>query len=262
MYAAPRVRSRRTRRHPAPPRARDRLTIATAAPDGEALSTAAGRAEILEGVREADDPGVVRHVIRDTDPRHATRIEAPPRPRARPAVPFTHVTLPTGILRKLGPCNLSPGNLAMLRERVLPKLRRGSLVLPAQPRYRLSGSIGATGGRLFALRTRHGADRIVARIGIGWREHGANLVWQECARAGELEPPRPWVVDAVDSTGIQTLNPHEVTRVARWLPALARELAWAVVPEPETSGDVLPPPTLPGRLILAGAAGRKRASRR
>ena len=213
-------------------------------------------------MRETNDPGVVRDVIRDTDPRHETSIEASPQPRARPAVPFTHVTLPTGILRKLGPCNLWPAELDMLRERVLPKLRRGSLVLPAQPRYRLSGSIGATGGRLFVLRTRHGAERIVARIGIGWREHGANLVWQECAREGEPEPPRPWVVDAVDSAGIRTLNPHEVTRVARWLPTLACELAWAVVPEPETSGDVIPPPTLPGRLILAGTGGRKRTSRR
>ena len=213
-------------------------------------------------MREADDPGVVRDVIRDTDLRHATSVEASPEPRPGPAVPFTHVTLPTGILRKLGPCNMRPADLEMLRERVLPKLRRGGLVLPAQPRYRLSGSIGATGGRLFVLRTRHGAERIVARIGIGWREHGANLVWQECARGGELEPPRPWVVDAVDAAGIETLNPHEVTRVVRWLPALACELAWAVVPEPQTSGDLIPPPTLPGRLILAGAAGRKRTSPR
>ena len=213
-------------------------------------------------MRETDDPGVVRDLIQDTDLRHATGVEASPQPRARPAVPFTHVTLPTGTLRKLGPCSLGRADLEMLRERVLPKLRRGNLVLPAQPRYRLSGSIGATGGRLFVLRPRHGADRIVARIGIGWREHGANLVWQECARGGELEPPRPWVVDAVDAAGIQTLNPYEVNRVVRWLRVLACELAWAVVPEPQTSGDVIPPPTLPERLIVAGAAGRKRTSHR
>lgn len=173
--------------------------------------------------------------------------EAAPGPTARPRVRFEHVTLPGGIVGELGPCTLQPADLDLLRDRVLPQLRRGSVVLPAQPRYRLSGAMGATGGRLFVLRARHGEGRTVARIGIGWRDHGASLVWQECAADGELEPARPWVVDAMDAAGVETLNGHEISRLARWLPALARELAWAVVPAPETSGDRIPAPTMSPR---------------
>ena len=53
------------------------------------------------------------------------------------------LTLPSGIVRELGPCKLPGEDLKVLREVVLPKLGRGSLVLPAQPRYRFSGSIAA-----------------------------------------------------------------------------------------------------------------------
>ena len=145
-------------------------------------------------------------------------------------------------MRELGPRTLQRDGLTFLREVVLPKLRRGSLVLPAQPRYRLSASMAATGGWLFVLRARHGIGAVVARIGIGWRDHGASLVWQECVGDHNEEPSRPWVVDALDPTEFFSLNSHEVSRLARWVPVLARDLAWAVVP-PGTPGDSIAPPT-------------------
>ena len=153
---------------------------------------------------------------------------------------FVHLTLPSGIVRDLGPCTLQPDDLTVLREAVLPKLRRGSLILPAQPRYRLSGSMAATGGWMFVLRARHGIGAVVARIGIGWRDHGASLVWQECVGDRNEEPSRPWVVDALDPTEFFSLNRHEVSRLVRWVPVLACDLAWAVVP-PGTPGDRIAP---------------------
>ena len=47
------------------------------------------------------------------------------------------------------------------------------------------------------------------------------------------EPSRPWVVDALDPT---SLNGHEVDRLGRWVPVLARDLAWALVPPWHASG--------------------------
>ncbi len=81
--------------------------------------------------------------------------------------------------------------------------------------------MGATGGRLFVLRARHREDRAVARIGIGWRDHSASLVWQECAADGELEPARTWVVDAMDAASIEILNGHEICRLG----SIARRFA-------------------------------------
>ena len=155
---------------------------------------------------------------------------------------FPHVTLPSGIVRELGPCMLQRDDLKFLREVVFPKLRRGSIVLPAQPRYRLGGSMAATGGWMFVVRARHGIGAVVARVGIGWRDHGASLVWRECVGDRNEEPSRPWVVDMLDPTELFSLNHHEVSRLARWVPVLARDLAWAVVP-PGTPGDSIAPPT-------------------
>lgn len=116
----------------------------------------------------------------------------------------------------------------MLRESVLPKLVRGSVVLPTRPRYRLGGVITADGGRLFELRARHG-DLVVARIGIGWRDYGADLVWQACASGAVNEPPRPWLVEVLEQASIARLNSHEAVGIVHWVSALARDLAWAVM---------------------------------
>lgn len=180
--------------------------------------------------------GTALRVIRD-----ATIVEAPAQPDL-PAMRFPHVTLPSSIVRELGPCMLQRDDLRFLREVVLPKLRRGSIVLPAQPRYRLGGSMAATGGWMFVVRARHRIGAVVARIGIGWRDHGASLVWRECVGDPNEEPSRPWVVDILDPTEFFSLNHHEVSRLARWVPVLARDLAWAVVP-PGTAGDSIAPPT-------------------
>ena len=191
-------------------------------------------------MQTADEERAVRgagiQVIED-----ATTVAGPEQPE-RPAMQFPHVTLPSGIVRELGPCTLRNVDLRFLREVVLAKLRRGSVVLPAQPRYRLSGSMAATGGSMFVVRARHGAGAVVARIGIGWRDHGASLVWRKCVGDRSEEPSRPWVVDALDPTEFFSLNGNEVSRLARWVPALARDLAWAVVP-PGTPGDSIAPPT-------------------
>ena len=141
-----------------------------------------------------------------------------------------HVTLPAGNVRDVEPCVLGTAGIAALRETVLPKLVRGSIVLPARPRYRLSGSMNAPGGRLFELRVRHGAGFIVARIGIGWRDHGASLVWAACGRRHMAEPRRPWVVDVLDAAGVAMLNDHETSRLGQWVPLLAGDLAWAATP--------------------------------
>ena len=126
---------------------------------------------------------------------------------------FLHATLPEGRVRDSEPCALGPDGIAAIREMVLPKLARGNVVLPARPRYRLSGSITAPGGCLFELRRRHGAGLVVARIGIGWRDHGASLVWAACARRNIDEPRRPWVVDALDAAGVALLNAREADRI-------------------------------------------------
>ena len=139
---------------------------------------------------------------------------------------FVHLTLPD-ILRELGPCTMPRNDLAALREVVLPKLRHRSVVLPAQPRYQLSASMNAIGGWMFVLQARHGSSAVVARIGIGWRDHGASQVWRECVGDHNEEPSRPWVVDELDPT---SLNGHDVDRLVRWVPLLARDLAWALVP--------------------------------
>ena len=123
---------------------------------------------------------------------------------------FPHVTLPSSIVRELGPCMLQRDDLRFLREVILPKLRRGSIVLPAQPRYRLGGSMAATGGWMFVVRARHRIGAVVARIGIGWRDHGASLVWRECVGDPNEEPSRAWVVDILDPTEFFSLNHHEV----------------------------------------------------
>ena len=143
---------------------------------------------------------------------------------------FLHATLPAGRVRDIEPCALGPDGIAAIREMVLPKLARGNVVLPARPRYRLSGSITAPGGCLFELRGRHGAGLVVARIGIGWRDHGASLVWAACARRNMAEPRRPWVVDALDAAGVALLNAREADRISRWVSLLASDLAWAVTP--------------------------------
>lgn len=158
------------------------------------------------------------------------------------AAGFLHVTLPTGLLRDVEPCPLGEDGVAALRKILLPKLARGSVVLPARPRYRLTGSLQAVGGRLFELRTRHGAGFVVARIGIGWRDHGANLVWAACARSRMAEPRRPWVVDALDAAGVAMLKPDEAAAIKLWVPVLARDLAWAVAfPDAFLRGQVLRP---------------------
>ena len=126
--------------------------------------------------------GTALRVIRD-----ATIVEAPAQPDL-PAMRFPHVTLPSSIVRELGPCMLQRDDLRFLREVVLPKLRRGSIVLPAQPRYRLGGSMAATGGWMFVVRARHRIGAVVARIGIGWRDHGASLVWRECVGDPNASP--------------------------------------------------------------------------
>ena len=192
--------------------------------------------QIVQTDDERTGRGKPFEIIRD-----ATTVEAPER-QEPPGMRFPHVTLPSGIVRELGPCTLQQDDLTFLREVVVPKLRRGSIVLPAQPRYRLSGSMAATGGWMFVVRARHGINAVVARIGIGWRDHGAGLVWQECVGDRNEEPSRPWVVDALDPTHFFSLNSHEVSRMARWVPVLARDLAWAIVP-PGTPGDSIAPPT-------------------
>lgn len=169
---------------------------------------------------------------------------------------FPHVTLPSGIVRELGPCMLQRDDLKFLREVVFPKLRRGSIVLPAQPRYRLGGSMAATGGWMFVVRARHGIGAVVARVGIGWRDYGASLVWRECVGDRNEEPSRPWVVDMLDPTEFFSLNHHEVSRLARWVPVLARDLAWAVVP-PGTPGDGIAPPTRRYRAVEPRWATRR-----
>ena len=131
-------------------------------------------------------------------------------------------------MRDIEPCALGPDAIARLRKGVVSNLTRGSVVLPARPRYRLTGSMTAAGGRLFELRARHGNEFRVARIGIGWRDHGADLVWRACAREAE-EPPRPWVVEALDPDGVTRLNDHEAERTLQWVSELARDLAWVVV---------------------------------
>ena len=148
----------------------------------------------------------------------------------RTAATMLHVTLPAGDVRHVEPCVLGTTGIAAMRETVLPKLVRGSIVLPARPRYRLSGSINAPGGRLFELRVRHGAGFLVARIGIGWRDHGASLVWAACGRRHMAEPRRPWVVDVLDAAGVAMLNDYETSRLGYWVPVLAAELAWAATP--------------------------------
>ncbi len=138
------------------------------------------------------------------------------------------MTLPAGHVRDIEPCTLGPDAIARLRQEVLSKLARGSVVLPARPRYRLTGSMTAAGGHLFELWARHSNEFRVARIGIGWRDHGAELVWRACA-GEEEEPSRPWVVEALDSDGVTRLNGHEVERTLQWVSELARDLAWVVV---------------------------------
>ena len=203
---------------------------------------------------QTDDDRTVRRrpseIIRD-----ATTVEAPERPEPL-RMRFPHVTLPSGIVRELGPSTLQRDDLEFLREVVLPKARRGSIVLPAQPRYRLSGSMTAIGGWMFVVRARHGSGAVVARIGIGWRDHGASLVWQECVGDRNEEPSRPWVVDVLDPTDFFSLNSHEVSRIVRWVPVLARDLAWAVVP-PGTPGDSIAPPTRRYRAVEPRWIGRR-----
>ena len=150
-----------------------------------------------------------------------------------------HVKLPAGDVRDIEPCALGAAGIAAVRETVLPKLVRGSVVLPARPRYRLSGSMSAPGGRLFELRVRHGAGLVVARIGIGWRDHGASLVWAACGRRHMAEPRRPWVVDALDAAGVTMLSVGEAARLGQWVPVLANDLAWAATPPDAFSNRVL-----------------------
>ncbi len=139
----------------------------------------------------------IRHVrtseggrsVRHAGLRQAKTVETPgPRPTLHTG--FVHVTLPTGSVCDLAPCTLPRDDLVFLREAVSPKLRRGSLMLPAQPRYRLSDGMAATGGQSFVLPARPGTDSIIARI--GWRDHGASLVW-----AGVCGPPRRRTATAV-----------------------------------------------------------------
>ncbi len=137
---------------------------------------------------------------------------------------FLHATLPEGRVRDIEPCALGPDGIAAIREMVLPKLARGNVVLPARSRYRLSGSITAPDGCLFELRRRHGAGLVVARIGIGWRDHGASLVWAACARRNMDEPRRPWVVDALDAAGVALLNAREADRISRWVSLVVRHV--------------------------------------
>ena len=170
----------------------------------------------------SDDRSIVRKAV----PCRATAagLLAPP----TTATSFLHVTLPAGHVRDIEPCALGPDAIARLRKGVLSKLARGSMVLPARPRYRLAGSMTAAGGRLFELWVRHSNEFRVARIGIGWRDHGADLVWRACA-CEEAEPPQPWVVEALDPDGFPRLNCHEAERTLEWLSKLARDLAWVVV---------------------------------
>ena len=146
------------------------------------------------------------------------------------AARFLHVTLPVGLVREARPCALGEDDMAALQEVVLPKLARGGLVLTARPRYRLNGALSAVGGRMYELRSRHGSGLVVARIGMGWRDHGASLVWAACARSRMLEPQRPWVVDALDEPSLVGLNPGEAAGISRWVPVLASDLAWAAIP--------------------------------
>ena len=164
-------------------------------------------------------------VIRDAGIGIAGTLEPPP---TTASSRFLHLTLPAGTVRDVAPCALGPGGIAVLRESVLPKLVRGSVVLPTRPRYRLGGVITADGGRLFELRARHG-DLVVARIGIGWRDYGADLVWQACASGAVNEPPRPWLVEVLEQASIARLNSHEAVGIVHWVSALARDLAWAVM---------------------------------
>ena len=158
-------------------------------------------------------------------------------PAATAAARFLHLSLSAGTVRHLDACPLRPDAIATLRETVLPRLARGSAVLPARPRYRLSTSLSAPGGRLFEIRARHGAGLVVARIGIGWRDHGANLVWAACGR--RAEPERPWLVDALDAAGLSMLNADEAARLEQWVPSLARDLAWVATP-PDAFADRVP----------------------
>ena len=155
-------------------------------------------------------------------------------PAATAAARFLHLTLPAGTVRHLDSCPLRPDAIATLRQTVLPKLARGSAVLSARPRYRLSTSLSAPGGRLFEVRVRHGAGLVVARIGIGWRDHGANLVWAACGRGAEAR--RPWLVDALVAAGLSMLNSDEAARLEQWVPSLAGDLAWAATP-PDAFAD-------------------------
>ena len=157
----------------------------------------------------------------------------PPTAAAR----FLHLTLPAGTVRYLDSCPLRPDEIATLRETVLPKLARGSAVLSARPRFRLSTGLSAPGGRLFEVRARHGAGLVVARIGIGWRDHGANLVWAACGR--RAEPRRPWLVDALDAAGLSMLNADEAARLEQWVPSLADDLALAATPPDAFADGVL-----------------------
>ena len=173
---------------------------------------------------------------RATHLRHAAKA-ARLAPAATAAARFLHLTLPAGTVRYLDSCPLRPDAIATLRETVLPKLARGSAVLPARPRFRLITSLSAPGGRLFEVRARHGAGLVVARIGIGWRDHGANLVWAACGP--RAEPKRPWLVDALDAAGLSMLKADEAARLERWVPSLAGDLAMAATPPDAFADGVL-----------------------
>ena len=170
----------------------------------------------------SDDRSIVQEVVPYRAP--AAGPLAPP----TAATSFLHVTLPAGHVRDIEPCALGPDAITRLPKGVVSKLTRGSVVLPARPRYRLTGSMTAAGGRLFELRARHSSEFRVARIGIGWCDHGADLVWRACAREAE-EPPRPWVVESLDPDGVTRLNGHEAERTLQWVSELACDLAWVVV---------------------------------
>ena len=197
---------------------------------GEVLYENGRRVPLLAGHGGADSSTVFgsddRSIVREAAACRATA--AGPLAPPTTATSFLHVTLPAGHVRDIEPCALGPDAIARFRKGVLLKLARGSVVLPARPRYRFAGSMTAAGGHLFELWTRHSNEFRVARIGIGWRDHGADLVWRACAREEE-EPPRPWVVEALDPDGVTRLNSHEAERTLRWVSELARDLAWVVV---------------------------------
>ena len=145
-----------------------------------------------------------------------------------------HVKLPAGDVRDIE-LALGAAGIAAVRETVA-KLVRGSVVLPARPRYRLSGSMSAPGG--VGLRVRHGAGLVVARIGIGWRDHGASLVWAACG-PGTWRSRDASVVDALDAAGVTMLSVGEAARLGQWVPVLANDLAWAATPPDAFSNRVL-----------------------